>query len=350
MKTGQPQHFAAALLRWFDLDGRRNLPWQRDKSPYRIWVAEIMLQQTQVGTVIPYFERFIERFPEVADLAAADLDSVLHLWSGLGYYARARNLAKAAAIVVERHDGTLPDSMQALQDLPGIGRSTAAAILAQAFNRHEAILDGNVKRVLARYYAVEGWPGERSVSDQLWEYAEELTPRKRVADYTQAIMDLGALLCTRRRPNCLACPVQTGCQANQQQNVEAYPVPKPRRKLPVRAVQMLVVQNDQGAVLLQRRPPVGLWGGLLSFPELPLEENVGNWCRRHIGRVNGLKTQPAFRHTFSHFRLQIHPVFARLKSLKAEVNEDSKWQWFQPGVSTAGLAAPVSALIGQLAT
>ncbi|MBN1378806.1 MAG: A/G-specific adenine glycosylase [Gammaproteobacteria bacterium] len=339
--------FAAKLLQWFDQSGRKELPWQIKRSPYRVWVAEIMLQQTQVATVVPYFERFIQRFPNIGELAAAQLDEVLHYWSGLGYYARGRNLAKAAKLIVEQHQGCFPDNLDALQSLPGIGRSTAAAILAQAFGQRQAILDGNVKRVLARYFVVAGWPGEKGVSEQLWRYAEELTPVERVADYTQAIMDLGALVCTRSRPNCPVCPVHAHCQARQTSNAEAFPSPKPKRKAPLRAVQMLVLHNDRGEVLLQRRPPSGIWGGLLSFPEISLEQVVPEWCQQNIGPITGISRRPPLQHVFSHFRLLIHPVFARLTNLKPQIRDDDGWQWYQPGISVVGLAAPVKGLIEQ---
>ena len=340
--------FASRLLRWYDRHGRKDLPWQIRRTPYRVWVAEVMLQQTQVATVIPYFEQFIRHFPDVEQLAAADTDEVLHYWSGLGYYARGRNLLKTARLLVEQYQGRFPESVEALQALPGIGRSTAAAILAQAFGQQHAILDGNVKRVLARYFALPGWPGERKVSEQLWTYSEMLTPSKRVADYTQAIMDLGALVCTRRNPSCTECPVRNDCRAWLAQAVEAYPASRPARKLPVRSVQMLILLNSKGELLLQKRPPSGIWGGLLSFPEIPSEEDATLWCERYVGRVTRLQPRPSFQHTFSHFQLQIRPVHGKLVRLKAQVRDDTAWQWFRPGVSVAGLAAPVRSLITQL--
>jgi A/G-specific adenine glycosylase len=349
MDKRQNRQFAARLLQWFDRSGRKNLPWQLERNPYRVWVAEIMLQQTQVATVIPYFERFMQRFPDVHRLAAANLDAVLHHWSGLGYYARGRNLLKTAGIIVEQHSGCFPESMEALQALPGIGRSTAAAILAQAFGHRQAILDGNVKRVLARYFAVDGWPGKKPVSERLWQYAEQLTPAERVADYTQAIMDLGSLACTRSKPACLTCPVQADCQAWQTRNVEAYPGRKPKHNVPVRAVQMLILQNEKGEVLLQRRPPAGIWGGLLSFPEIPVEVPVSEWCKQNIGEVTGFSNRPPLRHVFSHFQLQIYPVQAQLTKLRPQIMDSGGWEWFKSGVSVAGLAAPVRGLIEQLA-
>jgi A/G-specific adenine glycosylase len=349
MNKSNPRQFAARLLQWFDRSGRHDLPWQLARNPYRVWVAEIMLQQTQVATVIPYFEHFIRRFPDIQQLASAKLDEVLHYWSGLGYYARGRNLSKTAQIIVKQHNGRFPESIDALQALPGIGRSTAAAILAQAFGQRQPILDGNVKRVLARYFAVAGWPGERKVSEQLWQYTDLLTPAARIADYTQAIMDLGALVCTRSKPGCVMCPVQADCQAWQTQNVEAYPGRKPKRKVPVRAVQMLILQNEKGEVLLQRRPPAGIWGGLLSFPEIPVEVPVSEWCEQNIGEVTGLSNRPPLQHVFSHFQLQIYPVLAQLTKLRPQIMDSGGWEWFKAGVSVAGLAAPVKGLIEQLA-
>jgi len=222
--------FSQQLLDWYDRHGRKELPWHRDRSAYRVWVSEIMLQQTQVTTVIPYFERFMERFPSVHDLASAAREEVLGYWSGLGYYARARNLHAAAIEVVERFGGEFPQDPEQLQSLRGIGRSTAAAIAAQAFDRRAAILDGNAKRVLARYHAIEGWPGKTAVTKKLWDCAEQHTPHERVCDYTQAIMDLGAMVCTRRNPACAACPMRTGCIGYARNNPEAYPGRKPKKE------------------------------------------------------------------------------------------------------------------------
>ncbi|MDQ2694431.1 MAG: A/G-specific adenine glycosylase, partial [Pseudomonadota bacterium] len=275
--------FSRRVLDWHDRHGRKNLPWQQAPTPYRVWVAEIMLQQTQVATVIPYYRRFLARFPDIAALADAPLDDVLHLWSGLGYYARARNLHRAAVILRDRHGGELPLDFAALRALPGIGRSTAGAILAQAAGRRHAILDGNVRRVLARYHAVAGWPGQAAVNDALWEYAEGHTPHDRLAAYTQAMMDLGALVCTRRRPACAACPLAGGCQAHAQGRETDYPETRPRRQLPVRATRMLLLCAATGEVLLERRPPSGVWGGLWSFPECPPAADVAGWCRETLG-------------------------------------------------------------------
>jgi len=269
---------ADTLLAWFDTHGRHDLPWQHPRTPYRVWISEIMLQQTQVSTVVPYFERFLQRFPDVHSLAAAAQDDVLALWSGLGYYARARNLHRAAQHIVERHDGKFPTTLEAWLALPGIGRSTAGAILAQAFEQRQPILDGNVRRVLARYHAIDGWPGDRAVQDQLWKRAEAATPHRRIADYTQAIMDLGATVCTRT-PRCNQCPLSTGCGAHRLGRTADFPGRRPRKTLPVRLTAMLVLRDENGRILLVRRPPTGIWGGLWSLPECGIHTPVPVHCR-----------------------------------------------------------------------
>ena len=342
--------FARDLLEWYDRAGRRELPWQRVRSPYRTWVAEIMLQQTQVGTAAPYFERFLRRFPDLATLAAAPLDEVLHHWSGLGYYARARNLHRAAQLLMERHDGSLPDSLEALLALPGIGRSTAGAILAQAFDQRAPILDGNVKRVLARVHAVEGWPGRAAVAARLWALSEAHTPRERVADYTQAIMDLGATLCRRQRPDCAACPVAAHCQARQSGRQAEFPAPRPSRTRPRRRTRMLLLSDTEGAVLLERRPPSGVWGGLWCPPELG-DESPDAWARRVLDagvRPNGALAPVV--HGFSHFELEIEPVSARLEHAPSALMEPGRWVWYNAASpARLGLAAVVSRLIAALA-
>ena len=348
--TGLGRGFSDAVLGWFDRHGRKDLPWQRVPSPYRVWVSEIMLQQTQVATVIPYFERFVGRFPDVASLAAASLDDVLHLWSGLGYYARARHLHRAAGIVRDRFAGELPDEFKALASLPGVGRSTAGAVLSLASGQRHAILDGNVKRVLARYFAVAGWPGKAAVQARLWELAERMTPRERVGDYNQGMMDLGSGLCTRRRPACGRCPLQGGCLALAQGNPSAYPGRKPPRRPPVRSVRMLLIRDSDGAVLLEQRPPVGVWGGLWGFPEVSIETDPIAWCRDQINaEVESGRTLPARRHTFSHFLLDIHPQELLLSGTGCYVLEGTSHVWYKPErPDVRGLAAPVSRLIEEL--
>ena len=334
------------LLAWFDRHGRHDLPWQRPRSLYRTWVSEIMLQQTQVNTVIPYFERFMAAFPDVHALANAPLDEVLHLWTGLGYYARGRNLHKAAQRIRDQHHGRFPETFEALLALPGIGRSTAGAILAQALDQRHPILDGNVKRVLTRYYAIEGWPGEKNVEKRLWELAEAATPRKRVADYTQAMMDLGATLCGRKA-NCTACPLTAGCLAYAQGNPGDYPTPRPRKTLPLRQTTLLILSNPDGHILLEQRPPTGIWGGLWSLPECPPDRDPRAWCRTELGlEVKRISSGKPFRHTFSHFQLEITPCHAQAIPHDGAVMEPRPQVWYNTRRPDArGLPAPVKALL-----
>ena len=343
--------FATRLLAWYDHNGRKDLPWHRDRSPYRVWVSEIMLQQTQVATVIPYFERFMQRFPTVTDLAAADLDEVLHLWTGLGYYARARNLHRAAQLIADEHDGRFPEDFDAVLALPGIGRSTAGAILAQALDQRHPILDGNAKRVLARYHAVAGWPGRPAVENQLWQHAEAHIPHIRVADYTQAIMDLGATLCRRGRPDCTACPLSADCAAHSQGRESEFPTPRPKKTLPVRRTRMLLLANRRGEVLLEQRPPSGIWGGLWSLPELGEDEAPEDWAGQQLGAdLRQQATWPVLRHTFSHFQLEITPIVAELGKNRADsVLEHPQRVWYNCASPDArGLAAPIRTLLERL--
>ncbi len=367
--------FAQALLAWFDRHGRHDLPWQRRPTVYRVWVSEIMLQQTRVAAVIPYFERFMARFPDVETLAAADLDEVLKLWSGLGYYARGRNLHAAARAVAANHGGRIPDTFEELVALPGIGRSTAGAILALALGRRQSILDGNAKRVLARYHAVAGWPGDPPVRDRLWTLAERHTPHRRVGDYTQAIMDLGATLCTRTRPGCLLCPVSDGCRAYAAGDPTRFPAPRPRRPYPTREKLLLVMRDASGRVLVERRPPSGIWGGLWSFPEasaaLDFEDAAGAAARRHRLRPRRVRRLPAIEHGFTHFRLRATPVVVSVEPLPDRVADGEAVRWVEPGIAAGdgdrdgdggtgvgggagasgadvGLAAPVGAVLSRL--
>ncbi len=338
--------FSGRLLAWWDNHGRHDLPWQRDRDPYRIWVAEIMLQQTQVATVIPYFEAFLERFTNVRALAGASEDDVLHLWSGLGYYARGRNLRRAARLIQERHGGQFPRDLDDLQALPGVGRSTAGAILAQAWGERHPILDGNVKRVLARYHAVEGWPGRSAVLKRLWAHAEAHTPEARVADYTQAIMDLGATLCRGGRPNCAACPVAGGCAARKLGRQADFPGRKPPRARPLRHTAMLLVEDRERRVLLQRRPSQGLWGGLWSFPEVESVEAAADWCVTRLGSLPRRTVElPPVHHGFTHFELEIRPVLVEMAQAGL-VMEGDAWLWYNGDPSERlGLAAVVSRLL-----
>jgi len=339
--------FSAAVLDWWDRHGRKDLPWQTNPTAYRVWVSEIMLQQTRVATVIPYYQRFMERFPDVRSLAEATQDEVLHLWSGLGYYARARNLHAAAKRVCSRHGGRFPDDMDSLTELPGIGRSTAGAILSLARGIRQPILDGNVKRVLARAFAVDGWPGRAAVQRELWALAERLTPHERVGDYTQAMMDLGATVCTRSRPACTACPWRSHCLALAQERVGELPAPRPKRDMPVRQTRMLLLHDGDGRLLLEKRPPAGLWGGLWSLPECPADATVEDWCRQRLGlQVHAPRIHPPLRHGFSHFHLDITPVEARVDRKVLAIMDEGRICWYNLRAPDArGLAAPIRRLI-----
>lgn len=346
-----PCEFHQRVLHWFDANGRKDLPWQCETTPYRVWVSEIMLQQTRVRTVIPYFERFMAAFPTVAALAAAPEDRVLHLWTGLGYYARARNLHRAARHICTELGGEFPDTVEGLCQLPGVGRSTAGAIISIAFGRRAVILDGNVKRVLARYRAVPGWPGESAVHQALWRIAGEYTPDRRCADYTQAMMDLGATLCTRSAPDCGRCPLAEDCEARARGEQQAYPGRKPRRQLPVKATTFLMVQAADGEIWLERRPSRGLWGGLWCFPEVSGAEHTGAWCLDRLGvEPAAIDVWPDFRHTFSHYHLDIQPVQVRLELTPGGVMEAGNQLWYNRRLAPAiGLAAPVASLLDKLA-
>jgi len=338
------------LLAWYDRHGRKDLPWQRSRDPYRIWVSEIMLQQTQVNTVTPYYERFLKRFPDIQTLARAKLDSVLHHWTGLGYYARARNLKKAAEKIVREHGGRFPRDIESVSELPGIGRSTAGAILAFAFDQRHPILDGNVKRVLTRLHAVETPVARRDTEARLWTLADHYTPKTRVANYTQAIMDLGATLCRTRKPDCPACPLQRDCAAHAQGQPEKFPVRGARKTLPVRKVAMLMIRDARGHVLLAQRPPVGVWGGLWGFPECTPDTAAADYCREAFGlRIKTAAPWPVRRHGFSHFQLHITPIPARLTGSTSTVMECVPTVWYNLAKPDArGLAAPVKHLLLEL--
>lgn len=340
--------FAEALLAWFDRHGRRDLPWQCDPTPYRVWVSEVMLQQTQVATVVPFFTAFVERFADVRALAAAPLDEVLHRWSGLGYYARARNLHRAAVRLVEEHGGEFPRTPDAVMALPGVGRSTAGAILALARGERHPILDGNVKRVLARYFGVEGFAGEGAVSARLWTLADECTPMARVAAYTQAIMDLGATVCVRRRPLCAACPLAGGCVALATGQQLELPAPRPRAARRLKRTCMLLAVHE-GRVLLERRPPTGIWGGLWGLPEFSSSDDARLWCARML--ATGARPMDALaplRHAFTHFVVEIQPLRIDCAGTSG-VMEAERWVWYNPAAPAAlGVAAPVTHLIRTL--
>ena len=340
------EEFQQRVLAWFDVHGRKDLPWQQDITPYRVWLSEIMLQQTQVSTVIPYFNAFVEKFPSLSSLAVAPIDEVLHAWSGLGYYARARNLHKAAQTIHQQQ--RFPDTLPELMALSGIGQSTAGAILSIAFNKSHPILDGNVKRVLTRYKGIYGWTGDSLINKQLWLISTELTPIERCADYTQAIMDLGATLCTRSRPLCNSCPLSSDCVAKQQETVALLPTPKPQKNLPVKHSIFLLLKNTEQQILLEKRPPTGIWGGLWSVPEFDTLEAVQQWCYRH--HFNRLHQQilPTLRHTFSHYHLDYTPILIQTDSHTNFVMEGKQTLWYNADATAAlGLAAPIKQLLQQ---
>jgi A/G-specific adenine glycosylase len=346
--------FADRLLEWAALYGRHDLPWQRERTPYRVWISEIMLQQTQVATVVPYYERFLQRFPDVHTLAAAPQDEVLHYWSGLGYYARARNLHAAARLVAAKHGGSFPVSLEQVHALPGVGRSTAGAILTLACGQRHPILDGNVKRVLARHRRIDGWPGDPGVERELWALAESLTPPvEQAAAYTQAIMDLGAMVCRRGRPLCGGCPVAEDCEARAHGDQEAYPQRRPRKALPLRRVCMLMVlREDRDEVLLEQRPPAGIWGGLWSFPELDPDADARAWIERRLGaEVRSQRQWGELRHTFTHFQLDIQPLLLQVSAPAGKrVLESDRYVWYNVAdLPEIGLAAPVEKLLRALA-
>ena len=339
--------FAPALLAWFDRHGRHDLPWQHPRTPYRVWLSEIMLQQTQVAVVVPYFARFVDALPDVPALARASQDDVLALWSGLGYYARARNLHAAARRCMELHGGDLPRDLDALQALPGIGRSTAGAILSQAWGDRAAILDGNVKRVLARLFGIEGWPGLPKVEKQLWAIAANLLPEARLADYTQAQMDFGATLCTRADPACAACPLREACVAHREGRTAELPHPKPGKPLPEREARMLLVEDDRGRVLLQRRPPTGVWAALWSLPEHADAAASREWFDQHLaGDFARAEALAPVLHGFTHYRLRILPMRVAGVRPRDAVGDNPGLRWASRAeLQAIGLPAPVRRLL-----
>jgi A/G-specific adenine glycosylase len=352
--------FASELLAWHARAGRHDLPWQHQRTPYRVWVSEVMLQQTQVGTVIPYFERFTARFPDVRVLADAPVDEVLHLWSGLGYYARARNLQRAAQVIRDEHAGEFPTDFESVAALPGVGRSTAGAILALACDQSHPILDGNVRRVLARVFALPGRSGDKVLEAQLWQQAAQLTPQQDVARYTQAIMDLGATVCTRANPVCQQCPFEHRCQAHALGRPQDFPTARKSRARPEREVWMLLARRDDGAVRLVQRPASGIWGGLWSPPEYASQQEV----ERAVGQgtdasASALQPLDELRHAFTHFDLVIRPLrldVAASTDMRALLfyahgvaDSPAKSMWYNPDRPEAiGLPAPVTQLIHNL--
>ncbi len=349
-KDSRGSPIAQALIDWHARYGRHDLPWQRDRTPYRVWISEIMLQQTQVATVIPYFERFMRRFPDVRALADACIDEVLRLWSGLGYYARARNLHRAAVRIRDERGSVFPESFEDIASLPGIGRSTAGAILALSRGERYPILDGNVKRVLSRYFAVRGDPTSRALNERLWERADRCTPYSEVATYTQAIMDLGATVCTRRKPLCAGCPLEARCIARQTGRQHDIPAPRATRSRGSRHTFMLVAERDDGSVLLTRRPQHGVWGGLWCLPEFDATADAGAFAARALGHVAEIEPSPLaqIRHAFTHFDLTITPLYLPCAG-PAGVMQSPDAVWYNPREpAPVGLPAPVRSLLDRL--
>lgn len=339
--------FAEKLIAWQQAHGRHDLPWQQTRDPYAVWVSEIMLQQTQVSAVIGYYDRFMQRFPTIATLAEAEQDEVMRYWSGLGYYSRARNLHHAAQTIMREHSGTFPTDFNTIQTLKGIGRSTAAAISVFAFNQRQTILDGNVKRVLARLYAIDGWPGLPDVEKRLWQLAETLLPEQGLPAYVQGLMDFGATLCTRSKPRCTDCPMQGQCLAYQQQQVAQLPASKPRKTLPEKQVTMLMIL-DAGEILLERRPNQGIWGGLWSLPELSPEQIAVPHVQQTLGmEVEALEVLPVLWHTFTHFKLEIIPQPLQLTGRRSSLPPNMQWLALTDAIAAA-LPTPVRTLIKTL--
>ncbi|MCY4045201.1 MAG: A/G-specific adenine glycosylase [Cellvibrionales bacterium] len=340
-------NFSSRLLAWYDRHGRKTLPWQVNKTPYRVWISEIMLQQTQVATVIPYYEKFMASFPTVGCLAKSELDSVLHHWSGLGYYSRAKNLHKAAKMVVDEFDGEFPKTQEQMEQLPGVGRSTAGAILSIGHKKRAAILDGNVKRVIARLYALDGWVGKASVLKKFWEVAEAHTPSKRVDAFSQAIMDLGATLCTRSQPNCSICPFVNDCKAYSTQSIVKYPEKKPKKTLPIKQVHWLVLAFE-GQFFIRQRPLEGIWPGLFGFIDFDDKDALRSFCHDRDLDDGELSAYPEFRHTFSHYHLDISVNLMQCLDEPKHLS-DLNGEWFDPcSPKSIGFAAPVAKVLQQL--
>lgn len=343
----QALEFQQRVLVWFDEHGRKDLPWQDPINPYRVWVSEIMLQQTQVVTVIGYFERFMLSFPSIESLAKANIDEVLKLWAGLGYYARARNLHKAAQVIVDL--GEFPNTLEGLTALSGIGESTAGAILSIAFQKSTPILDGNVRRVLARFKGISGWTGGSQINKVLWKVSAEYTPQARVADYTQAIMDLGATLCTRSKPRCLDCPLNSDCIAYLEDRTTELPTPKARKKIPVKQCIFLILENQQQQILVEKRPPTGIWGGLWSLPEFSNQETAQAWCLEHAFKIQNIKPLETQRHTFSHYHLDYTPLRIYSDNPINNVMEANHQLWYKPQqTTTLAFPAPITRLLQDL--
>lgn len=341
--------FSSRIISWYDKCGRKHLPWQQDKTPYTVWVSEIMLQQTQVSTVIPYYLKFMQRFPDITSLANAPQDEVLHHWTGLGYYARARNLHKSAQVIRDDFDSIFPSDFEQVLALPGIGRSTAGAVLSLSLAQHHSILDGNVKRVLARHGAIEGWPGKKTVENRLWELADALTPKADVQKYNQAMMDIGSSVCSRSKPQCSQCPVAIDCQAQLSGRQTQYPGKKPKKVIPEKRAFMLVLSKGDD-VVLEKRPPAGIWGGLWCFPEFSSREEVNEYLLSKGLSISSEEVLPGFRHTFSHFHLDISPIYVEVKGqCDNQIMEDKPSLWYNlPNPPKVGLAAATERILSSL--
>lgn len=348
--------FSRRLLTWFDVHGRKNLPWQKNTTAYRVWVSEIMLQQTQVSTVIPYYLRFMESFPNVEILASASVDEVLAHWSGLGYYARGRNIHKAAEQIQKQHNGVFPSDLDEVVALPGIGRSTAGAILSISMGQRQPILDGNVKRVLTRYNAIVGHPSIASVERILWKLADQYTPCERLADYTQAIMDLGATVCTRSKPQCGTCPLSHDCKGLAGGQPTDFPTPKRKTKTYAwrNAYMPLLIIDRQ--IYLEKRPPAGIWGGLWSLPQFEDPNTLNSWLDEYGISIAAGHIQAEIKHQFSHFGLKITPITFRLSADKritqGTIGDNNIGRWLevsttrqQSALDQLGLAAPVKQIL-----
>ncbi len=339
--------FAQRLLDWHKRHGRHDLPWQRNPTPYRVWVSEIMLQQTQVQTVIPYYRRFMRRFPGIKRLAEADVDEALALWAGLGYYARARSLHQAAQTVRDEHRGRLPRTKEMLVKLPGIGHSTAGAILSLACGQRHAIMDANARRVLARHADIDGRHGDSRSKRILWELAEQRLPQREAGRYNQALMDMGALVCTTVKPKCETCPVARDCKAYRRDVVAMRPTQRKKRTRPVREFVVVMVAREE-KVLLERRPPQGIWGGLLSFPEADSVGQAKSWCRRHCGGFSASETWPEVTYNLTHLRLSVTPLCLRLRKLPLSIADDKRFVWCKISAVSGGAPALVKRLLKQL--
>jgi len=348
IKKISQNELSTALLTWAKEFGRHHLPWQSNPTAYSVWVSEVMLQQTQVTTVIPYYQKFLINFPSIHALASAELEQVLALWSGLGYYARARNLHRCAKLVVEKYNGNFPDSIDKLENLPGIGRSTAGAIASLAMNKSTPILDGNCKRVYARYFMIKGHYSKASVLRELWQLAEQVTPQKNTAEFNQAIMDLGSMVCTRTKPLCLEkeyhCPLSKNCAAYNHKRISEFPHKKPKKKVKVKSAIFVVVKNQENETLLTKRAPQGIWGGLWSFPQFDNEQDCYDWLTNNFTQYKMLTLSEPKQHTFTHFVLNYRElnIQASVNDMITTLNESNNETWFP--VSDAlqlGLPTPI---------